>query len=215
MPVLEGHDSCALEAGGSGDIFFFHGNGQALHSRSAAGRLQILDAFPVKVNTLAVPIFSRDNRCNANAVLTVVPATENSFSAALHWDVRNGCRSPDNGCTPSCRGRPFWFVLAEPILMQSFGELTGQSHPSSSRLPSFPTESEAVALPSSSLQMIAAVPEATDQNVGAPWGWVGCRNEGETPWPGPCPSAKALCHQHVARRVSGRSPALLCCLPLP
>lgn len=63
--------------------------------------LQILGAFPVKVSTLAVPIFSSDNRCNANAVLTVTPDTENSFSAPPHWDVQNGCRYPENGCPPA------------------------------------------------------------------------------------------------------------------
>lgn len=54
--------------------------------------------------------------------------------------------------------------------------------------------------------MITAV---TKQNQGAPWGWVGYRNECATPWPWPSPSAKSLCQQHIAGRVSGRSPALL------
>lgn len=65
-----------------------------------------------------------------------------------------------------------------------------------------------VALPSLSLQTIAAVLEAAEKNLGVPWGWVGCRDECATPWPWSHPSAKSLCHQHV---VSDRSPALLHC----
>lgn len=113
---MEGHDSCALEAGGSETLHFFYRNRQAVHSCSAAESLQIVGAFPVKVNTLAAPIFSSDNRCSANAVLTVMPAMENSFSAAPHWDVQKGCRYPDNGCTPSCRGRPSCFVVVDTKL---------------------------------------------------------------------------------------------------
>lgn len=52
-----------------------------------------------------------------------------------------------------------------------------------------------------------AVPEATEQNRGAPWVRVGCRNECATPQPRLCPSAKSFCHQQVAGR-GGQARAL-------
>lgn len=60
--------------GVAGRLLFFCSNRQTAQPWSAEKSLQVLGAFSVKVNTLTVPIFSRDNRCNANTVLTVMPA---------------------------------------------------------------------------------------------------------------------------------------------